>query len=263
MSRKKKKTSPEIDGASDVNGAPEIAGVPEVQITSTPEVPSPKDAGALNPDDYRFQPLSIAGREFKFQAIFTHEALQAIHEHGKTSMDAEICGVLVGNVYRDSYGPYVLIRACIRGDAAESRNAQVTFKAETWTHIQQVMEQDHPDDKIVGWYHTHPGFGIFLSGMDLFIQDNFFNLPWQIALVYDPQSEEEGVFIWRNGKSEREPHLVEASATPQQEESRAMSDVAATNADQLTPRTWAIAGILFVLSFGLTYALIALLRAAR
>ena len=35
--------------------------------------------------------------------------------------------------------------------------------------------------KIVGWYHTHPGFGVEFSEMDLFIQQNFFGGPAQIA----------------------------------------------------------------------------------
>src|SRR5439155_15730472 len=50
---------------------------------------------------------------------------------------------------------------------------------------------------------------IFLSGMDLFIQDNFFNLPWQVAFVYDPLGKDEGMFIWRHGKPEREPFLIQ------------------------------------------------------
>src|SRR5205085_3445685 len=127
----------------------------------------------------------------------------------KTSPEAEICGVLVGNVWRDNLGPYLLIHASIRGDQASERATQVTFKAETWTHFQTVMERDHPDARIVGWYHTHPGFGIFLSGMDLFIQDNFFNLPWQVAFVYDPTSGEEGLFVWHAGQSDREPFLIQ------------------------------------------------------
>jgi len=249
MPRRKNQSSP----------APE----PDVQITSPPEAPSPRDAAAINPDEFPMQPLGLPGREFKFQAIFTQDVIDAIRAHGKTSMNAEICGVLVGNVYRDSHGAYLRVHACIKGDAAESRNAQVTFKAETWTHIQQVMDQAHADAKIVGWYHTHPGFGIFLSGMDLFIQDNFFNLPWQIALVYDPQSEEEGVFVWRQGKSEREQHLIELSSTPVPAELNPSGAGTGKPEDQLTVRTWLLAGILFVLSFGLTYAIIWMIRTMR
>ena len=69
-------------------------------------------------------------------------------------------------------------------------------------------DRQHPDKKFIGWYHTHPGFGIFLSGMDDFIQANWFSEPWQIALVYDPTSEEEGIFVWRDGKTVGEPFLI-------------------------------------------------------
>ena len=76
------------------------------------------------------------------------------------------------------------------------------------------MDRDYPDKKMIGWYHTHPGFGIFLSGMDLFICDNFFNLPWQVAFVYDPLGGDEGNFVWRSGKPTREPVLLEDDVTP-------------------------------------------------
>jgi proteasome lid subunit RPN8/RPN11 len=148
------------------------------------------DITAVDPAEFPARELAKLttgwSRVAHFQPVINQSVLNEIHAHGKTSLDAEICGVLVGNVYRDAHGPYLHIRASIRGNAAEGHAAQVTFKAETWNHIQQVMDRDYPDDRIVGWYHTHPGFEIFLSGMDLFICDHFFNLPWQVAFVYDP-----------------------------------------------------------------------------
>jgi proteasome lid subunit RPN8/RPN11 len=38
---------------------------------------------------------------------------------------------------------------------------------------------------MVGWYHTHPDWGVFLSSMDMFICDNFFN-KLDVAYVIDP-----------------------------------------------------------------------------
>lgn len=38
----------------------------------------------------------------------------------------------------------------------------------------------------MGWYHSHPGFGVEFSELDVFIQRNFFSSPTQIALVMDP-----------------------------------------------------------------------------
>jgi proteasome lid subunit RPN8/RPN11 len=148
-------------------------------------------------------------REPGFAVVIQRSVFEAIHSHGRTDTSVEICGVLVGNICHDRISPYLLIEAHIPGDKAASKETQVTFTAETWDTIQKAMEADHPDKKVVGWYHTHPGFGIFLSGMDLFIQDNFFNLPWQVAWVYDPVAETDGVFVWRAGKSEKAEYLIE------------------------------------------------------
>jgi hypothetical protein len=48
------------------------------------------------------------------------------------------------------------------------------------------MDQDYPKLSIVGWYHSHPGFGVEFSDMDLFIQKNFFRSPTQVGMVTDP-----------------------------------------------------------------------------
>ncbi len=95
------------------------------------------------------------------------------------------------------------------------QEAQVTFTAETWTHIQDVLDRDHPDKRILGWYHTHPGYGIFLSDMDVFIHKNFFNLPWHTAFVYDPKQNQQGLFVWRAGDLIPENFMVEEDVLAQ------------------------------------------------
>ena len=59
------------------------------------------------------------------------------------------------------------------------------FTQETWTRIHEEKDARYPDHKIVGWYHSHPGFGVFLSDHDLFIHKNFFSQPGQLAWVFD------------------------------------------------------------------------------
>jgi hypothetical protein len=63
-----------------------------------------------------------------------------------------------------------------------------------------VKDAQYPDDRIVGWYHSHPGFGVFLSEHDIFIHRNFFSDPNQVAWVFDPHSDEEGCFVWQDGE---------------------------------------------------------------
>jgi proteasome lid subunit RPN8/RPN11 len=182
---------------------------------STPASPGEaRDTSQIVITDWerRDLPGGVTGREKGFQALIRQSVLNQIHRHGKSAPEIEICGVLVGNVYHDPSGPWLYIQHAIEGNHATGRAAQVTFTAETWEHIQSIMDRDHPDQRIVGWYHTHPGFGIFLSDMDVFIQENFFPEPWQVALVYDPKAREEGLFLWKAGKPEPTAFLVEEDA---------------------------------------------------
>jgi proteasome lid subunit RPN8/RPN11 len=106
--------------------------------------------------------------------------------HAKESLHAEVCGVLVGEDGVDDEGPFIHVQAVIRGAQASGGSTHVTFTHETWEAIHKTMESDHPKQRMVGWYHTHPGFGVEFSEMDLFIQRNFFSSATQIALVTDP-----------------------------------------------------------------------------
>ncbi|UCG85631.1 MAG: Mov34/MPN/PAD-1 family protein, partial [Gemmatimonadota bacterium] len=94
--------------------------------------------------------------------------------HAKESLDMEVCGVLVGDVCEDEEGLFVDVKATIRGAAARAGSAHVTYTQETWNDIHRELEQRYPDRSIVGWYHSHPGFGVTFSEMDVFIQQNFF-----------------------------------------------------------------------------------------
>lgn len=58
-----------------------------------------------------------------------------------------------------------------------------------------------PDYGLMGWFHTHPGHTVFLSGRDLNIQKTHFNRPYQIAMETDPVSSNYDLsfFTWQNG----------------------------------------------------------------
>ncbi len=118
--------------------------------------------------------------------------------HAKAFLETEVCGVLVGEVCRDETGLFVSVQAVVRGEAAVSGAASVTFTQATWNRIHETLDRDYPKQQIVGWYHTHPGFGVEFSEMDLFIQGNFFPAETQVALLTDPLSGE--VAVCANGE---------------------------------------------------------------
>lgn len=128
------------------------------------------------------------GADAKLRVAMERGAYAELVAHAKASLDAEVCGVLAGNVCEDDEGVFVNVEVVIRGTSASEGGTHVTFTQSTWNAIHQTLERDHPKLKIVGWYHTHPGFGVEFSEMDLFIQRNFFPGPAHLALVTDPLS---------------------------------------------------------------------------
>ena len=131
--------------------------------------------------------------------VMEAEVARKIRQHARTSMKAEVCGVLIGSTEHER----MIVDACIQGNNAAQGGAHVTFTQDTWEHIYKIKDKEYPDAKIVGWYHSHPGFGVFLSEHDLFIQENFFSNPQQVAWVFDPHTDEEGCFGWVGGKIEK------------------------------------------------------------
>jgi proteasome lid subunit RPN8/RPN11 len=126
------------------------------------------------------------GASSKLRVNIEREAYAELIAHAKSSLKAEVCGVLAGEVCEDDEGLFVSVEAMIRGSAASQASTHVTFTQETWNLIHRSLERDFPDLRIVGWYHTHPGFGVEFSEMDLFIQRNFFPGATHLALVTDP-----------------------------------------------------------------------------
>jgi proteasome lid subunit RPN8/RPN11 len=159
------------------------------------------------PKDFPLHELGLTERPNGFQLVVRRSVLNKMKEHGRTSMHAEVGGMLVGNLCWDGE-PFLIVKASIIGKHTDGNVASVTFTAETWNHVWQEQEKHYPDTNIIGWYHTHPGFGIFLSRMDLFICEHTFYAPHQVAYVYDPQSEDDGWFIWKNSNPIKMKPLV-------------------------------------------------------
>jgi proteasome lid subunit RPN8/RPN11 len=128
-----------------------------------------------------------------------NEVTRCIRQHARSHMKTEVCGVLIG----EKRNGVVEVRASIEALNAAQAGTHVTFTQDAWETIYKVKDESYPEERIVGWYHSHPGFGIFLSEHDTFIHRNFFSSPDQVAWVYDPHTDEEGCFGWVDGDIHR------------------------------------------------------------
>ena len=142
--------------------------------------------------------VSIIG-EIYDDALPVHiheETLEQILDYSENDKSQEIGGFLLGGLHIDEI-EYIEIRHFLPAQMAHSRMASLTFTHETWARMTREVDEQFPDAVVLGWHHTHPNFGVFLSAYDLFIHRHFFSEPWQVALVVDPLRQEFGFFQWR------------------------------------------------------------------
>lgn len=124
------------------------------------------------------------------------ETLKEILDYSALDVRRESGGFLVGQV-QHAPSLTVNIRHFVPAVDARSKATSLTFTHETWARLNQEVDRRFKGLHVVGWHHTHPGLGVFLSGYDLFVHENFFRQPWQVALVVDPVAEQFSFFHWR------------------------------------------------------------------
>jgi proteasome lid subunit RPN8/RPN11 len=123
----------------------------------------------------------------------------AIERHALRDTTVELGGILLGKecVDDETGEPFVWITQSLEAKHYENTQASFTYTHDSWEEITRERDRLHPDLDIVGWYHTHPDFGIFLSSHDLFIHRHFFAQRLQVAYVIDPIRQTRGFFRWR------------------------------------------------------------------
>jgi len=138
--------------------------------------------------------------------LMAESAFSDAKVHALSSMYREVAGVLVGpHPQKQPNGRYVVqVTDAIEAKHTRMHGASVTYTPESWRYVNDKLMEMYPNEEcvIVGWYHTHPGFGIFLSNMDLFIHHNFFTQKWHIALVLDPHAKVSGFFTWDRNQTQ-------------------------------------------------------------
>ncbi|CAR21662.1 COP9 signalosome catalytic subunit RRI1 [Lachancea thermotolerans CBS 6340] len=129
-------------------------------------------------------------RHFK-RVMLSNMASYKILQHALKGGDVEIMGMLVGSTDRDS----IIVFDCYPLPV-EGTETRVNAQLESYEYMVQYMNEvydscSHPKN-IVGWYHSHPGYGCWLSGIDVQTQElnQTFQDPY-IAVVVDPKKSAE------------------------------------------------------------------------
>jgi proteasome lid subunit RPN8/RPN11 len=109
-----------------------------------------------------------------------------IDVRNEENMKKEIGGFLLGKYYQTPKGSYTIcLEEYIDIEGEGQSEFQIGFGADAWSKLEDSLEEFQQYD-LIGWFHTHPGHGVFLSRPDKNISNNFFNKPYQVAMEIDP-----------------------------------------------------------------------------
>merc|ERR1719354_798743 len=111
-------------------------------------------------------------------------ALLKMLKHGRAGVPMEVMGLMLGQFVDD----YTV--NCVDVFAMPQSGTSVSVEAVDpvfQTKMIDMLQQTGRGEMVVGWYHSHPGFGCWLSSTDINTQSSFEALnPRAVALVVDP-----------------------------------------------------------------------------
>lgn len=164
--------------------------------TSEPEPDEPPDVQILE-ERYLVHDIALDTRpDIRIDASVHH----IIEDFAAQDRHSECAGLLLGQVEFENGRRVVHITtAAPAGDAVGNRTS-VRMSLGAWESVLRMRDRDYSGLRILGWFHSHAGWGVFMSDSDVFIHRHFFTHPSMVAYVLDPVVGKDGFFFWHDGK---------------------------------------------------------------
>merc|ERR1719222_979067 len=105
-------------------------------------------------------------------------------KHGRAGVPMEVMGLMLGEFIDDYTIRVVDVFSMPQsGNSVSVEAVDPVFQ----TKMLDMLKQTGRPEMVVGWYHSHPGFGCWFSGTDINTQQSFEQLnPRAVGVVVDP-----------------------------------------------------------------------------
>jgi 26S proteasome regulatory subunit N11 len=104
--------------------------------------------------------------------------------HGKAGIPLEVMGLMLGD-YVDDYTVKCLDVFSMPQSGTETTIESIDERFQV--RMVEMLKQTGRNEIVVGWYHSHPGYGCWLSSTDINTQKTFEQqVPRTVAVVVDP-----------------------------------------------------------------------------
>jgi len=134
-------------------------------------------------------------QDFIFPVYIEETILNQIKKLAASS-ELEIFGYLIGEILKWENNIYLVIENQLFIENAVHSHKFTTSQIEGTAgkydkeFKKLKLEKGNESLRVVGWWHSHPGYGCFLSTTDIHTQEFFFPESYQVALVIDPVRKE-------------------------------------------------------------------------
>lgn len=127
------------------------------------------------------------------QIYISSLALLKMLKHGRAGVPMEVMGLMLGEFVDDYTVRVTDVFAMPQSGTGVSVEAvDPVFQ----TKMLDMLKQTGRPEMVVGWYHSHPGFGCWLSGVDINTQQSFEALNQRaVAVVVDPVQSVKGKVV--------------------------------------------------------------------
>lgn len=117
------------------------------------------------------------------QVIVSSLALLKMLKHARAGLPMEVMGLMLGEFVDEYTTKCVDVFATPQsGTSISVESVDPAFQAE----MLEMLKQTERDENCVGWYHSHPGWGCWLSGIDTNTHQSFEQLDKRnVAVVID------------------------------------------------------------------------------
>jgi proteasome lid subunit RPN8/RPN11 len=152
-------------------------------------------------------PFDREGIKPAVSVFLTQSAFVRICSLAGRDMENEVGGALIGQWRIDSSSgeQFIVAEGVLPARHTRHGSAFLTFTQDTLVALHDEQEARYPEKRMVGWFHTHPRMGVFLSDYDLWLHRHFFPEKWQVALVIEPHTQIGGFFV-RDGDGNLDNH---------------------------------------------------------
>ena len=170
---------------------------PSIHILPS-EPPRPLNAHMPSGHAWRWRSMFEENDLNPLVSVFvTQRAFVRFCAHAGSDLQNEVGGWLIGKWRADKATGehFIVVEAILPAPHTRHGSAYLTFTQDTQIALYEELKERYPGKELVGWYHTHPRMGVFLSEYDTWLHRNFFPELYQVALVIEPYSATGGFFL--------------------------------------------------------------------